>query len=212
MTAMTMIRVFLADDHPVVRAGMRTLLGEAPDIRVTAEAHDGHEVLRALADPSFEIDVLVLDLVMKGLSGFEVLRRARVIRPALAILILSMYPEEPYAEQVLSLGAAGYLSKDRAEDELVHAVRSAALGLVAHRRKAHAPEREDGLAPHQLLSAREHQIFVSLAEGWTVTDIAAELNLSVSTVSTHFGRIKAKLGIQTVAELVSYAHRLELKR
>ena len=106
MTAMTMIRVFLADDHPVVRAGMRTLLGEAPDIRVTAEAHDGHEVLRALADPSFEIDVLVLDLVMKGLSGFEVLRRARVIRPALAILILSMYPEEPYAEQVLSLAVS----------------------------------------------------------------------------------------------------------
>lgn len=207
-----MIRVFLADDHPVVRVGLRALLGVEPDIRVMAEARDGHEVLRALEAPSFEADVLILDLTMKGLSGFEVLRRARALRPALPIVVLSMYPEEPYADQVLALGAAGYVSKDRAEDELVHAVRSAALGHVAVRRKpARTPERDEPPAAHEHLSAREHQIFVALAEGRTVTDIAAELNLSVSTVSTHFGRIKAKLGIQTVAELVSYSHRLGLK-
>lgn len=204
-----MIRVFIADDHAIVRAGIRQLLETASDIEVVGEASDGRKALLLLE--STPCDVLLLDLSLPVLSGGEVLKRVREKWPQLPVLILSMYPEEQYARRLLNSGAAGYLSKDRSEDELLEAVRRLAAGrsyvtaTVAEQTFA-APHTRSS-APHESLTAREHQIFTLIIQGRTVSEIAAELDLGGSTVSTHMAHIKAKLGVRTAAEFASYAHR-----
>ena len=204
------MRIFIADDHAVVRAGIKILVNTAPDMTIVGEASDGHAVLDALeANPC---DVLLLDLSLPRLNGVEVLRRVRERFPHIQVLVLSMYPEEQYALRMVRAGAAGYLSKDRSEHELVEAIRHVAQGrtyvtpIVAEQavRGATPP---DG---HAALSGREHQIFLLVANGSTVSDIAAELDLSASTVSNYLARIKTKLGVRTLGEIVSYAHRAGL--
>ena len=152
------------------------------------------------------MDVLVLDLSMPRLSGTEVLRRVLEIRPGLAVLIVSMYGEAQFAAGLLAQGAAGYLSKDRADAEIVDAVRVLARGRIFASRSL-AAERGSNRPPHEALSPREVQVFMLLIEGRTPTDIAAELDLGPSTVSTHIAKIRTKLGVQNIAEIVTYAHR-----
>ena len=208
-----MIRVFLADDHAVVLAGLRQLISATDDMRVVGTAADGRQVL-LLAEAGGEWDVLVLDLSLPRVSGMEVLRRLRSLRPTLPIVILSMYPEDQYAIRLMREGAAAYLSKERPPEDLLAAVRRVAAGgtyltasqaaqIVSQRAEAERP-------PHARLSAREHQVFVLIINGRVVSDIAAELNLSPSTVSTHLARIREKLGVRSVADIVSYAHRAGL--
>lgn len=205
-----MIRVFLLDDHPIVRAGMRALLSTAPDIEVVGEASDGHRVLRAARSPDWAVDLVVVDIDMPRISGLEVLRRLSRLRPDVAVLMLSMHDEAQYARRVIAMGAAGYVSKDRSEDELTTAIRTVAEGRIyLSQRVGFGPITPREAQPHETLSRRQHQIFSLLIAGRTVTDIAAELDLTVSTVSTHFGHVKQKLRVRTIADLMGYAHRMQ---
>jgi DNA-binding NarL/FixJ family response regulator len=203
-----MIRVFIADDHAIVRDGLRQLIESTDDMRFAGAAGDGRELL--VAAEKGDWDVLLLDLSLPRVSGMEALRRLRETRPKLAIVVLSMYSEEQYALPVMRAGGAGYLSKDRPGAEVLAAIRRAARGgryfsEAVTDQALRAPEQR---LPHQTLTAREHQIFTLVIEGRAGTEIAAELDLSAGTVSTHMQKIKTKLGASTVADIVSYAHRM----
>ncbi len=202
-----MIRVFLADDHPIVRTGLRALLSMADDIEVVGEAVDGRKVLLAAERADWAVDVLVLDISLPQVNGIEVLRRLATLRPALPVLMLSMYAEDQYARRLIDLGAAGYVSKDRSEDELIAAIRTVARGGLYVSRQA---ARGGGAPQTSGLTPRQHQIFTLLVEGQSVTDIAAQLDLTRSTVSTHVGHIKRAFGVRTIGEIVAYAHRMQL--
>lgn len=204
-----MIHVVLADDHPIVRVGIRGLLEASGDIKVIGEAADGRRAMQLIEDVSLVIDVLVLDLSLPRLSGIEVLTQALRVRPSLGVLMLSMHPEEQYAPRLLAAGAAGYLAKDRSEHEVVEAVRKIAAGGQFVSAQGVAPA-ASAAAPHESLTAREMQVFLMVIAGQSVTDIAVELDLTLSTVSTHLGRVRTKLGVSTMAEVVTYAHRVGL--
>ncbi len=205
-----MIRVFVADDHTIVRTGIKRLLATAGDIEVVAEAADGRQVLNQIG--TVGCDVLLLDLSLPRVSGIEVLRRVKELKPELPVLILSMYPEEQYALRMVRSGAAGYLGKDRSENELIDAIRTVAQGkrYVTPAVAAQDEKKAGDGAPHSKLAAREHEVFTLLCEGRSVVEIAAELDVTPSTVSNHLARIRRKLGVRTVAEIVSYAHRAGL--
>ncbi len=201
-----MIRVFLADDHPIFRSGVRKVLEDSGGISVVGEADDGRQVL--LARDKHRWDVLVLDVSLPKVSGIEVLRRLHAELPALAVLVVSMFPEEQYATRLLAEGARGYVSKSRPPEELVEAIHRVAAG----ERWVPPEVQASGVAasPHTLLTAREHQVFTLICQGLTVSEIAAELDLRLSTVSNHLSKVKEKLSAHTVAEIVSYAHRAGL--
>lgn len=199
-----MIRVYLVDDHALFRAGVKMVLSAAGDIQVVGETGDGRAALRALQQPELAVDVLVLDLSMPTLNGLETLDRVRVLRPTLGVLVVSMHPEELYGRRVIAAGGAGYLSKAQTERDLVDAIRAVAGGRVFLSRTYAS---SGASRPHQELSARETQIFMLLVTGRTVSEIAAELDLGMSTVSTYIGRMRTKLGVESVAQIVAYAHR-----
>ena len=202
-----MIRVFLADDHRLVRAGLRLVLGEESDIEVVGDAEDGWTTLREIGRPDLHVDVLVLDVSMPRLGGLEVLARAKELEPDLGVLALSMYAAEHYTERLIAAGASGYLSKNASETELARAIRVVASGGT-YREPGTVPQPEEAMrAPHQHLSAREMQVFLMIVTGKTVTDIAAELGVGQSTVSTHLARVRHKLGLSTVVDIVAYAIR-----
>lgn len=211
------IRVFIADDHAVVRVGLRHVLSELGGFDVVGEATSGREVLNA---PTLESwDVLILDLSLPKVSGPEVLRRLRAIRPTLPVVVVSMYPEDHYARPMLAAGAAFYVSKERPPAELIAVVRAAARGerqalpeTAASRGGAEARGAADGRAPHEAFTRREHQIFMLLVDGLTGAEIAAQLDLHPSTVSNHVTQIRDKLGVRTIAEVIHYAHRAGLYR
>lgn len=200
-----MTRVFIADDHGIVRAGIRSLLAADPQLEVVGETDSVEGVLEFLSSANEYADVLVLDLSLKGVNGVEVLRRARALRPRLAVLVHTMYAEAQYAELMRAEGAAGYLCKDHSENFLVDAVRSVARGSKWFTRRAEPWERP--AHGHHSLTTRELQVFMMLAEGRAVSEVAHSLGLGLSTVSTHVARIREKLGVQTVGEIVAYAHR-----
>lgn len=206
-----MIRVFLADDHSIVRHGLRKLIEQEGDMQVVGEAADGRQVL--LAEGRDKWDLLVLDLSLPKVGGVEVLRRLRDELPRLKIVVLSMYPEDQYGLRLVKEGASAYLSKEMDSAELMRALRVVLAGgtylsegLAQQMRSSRPP----AAAPHAALTAREHQVFTLVFQGRTVTDIAAELNLSVSTVSNHLAHIKEKLNARSIADIVSYAHRAGL--
>jgi two-component system, NarL family, invasion response regulator UvrY len=207
-----MIRVFLADDHRLFREGLRRILDHAEGIQVVGEAGDGNEVLAAATSSRW--DVLVLDLNLPEVAGIDVLRRLRTSHPRMAILVLSMYAEDQYAARVLRAGASGYLAKGRSSGELVDAIRKVASGgrYVTSEVAEHLLDPKGGgdAAPHESLSEREHQVFMLLAQGRSPSDIAAELQVTPSTVSTYIARIKRQLGAQTIGEIVRYASRVGL--
>lgn len=207
------IRLLIADDHAIVREGLRRILAAEPAFEVVGEARDGHEALAAVRAGGFE--VLILDLSMPGRGGIELLRQAKSERPELRVLVLSMHAEDQYAVRAIRAGASGYLTKDTAATQLVAALHRVASGglfitpAVAEALALGLQSAGDGL-PHKRLSDREHEVFVLLAGGASVTEIAARLRLSVKTVSTHKTHILEKMGLGSLAELVRYAlaHRL----
>ena len=203
-----MIRVLLADDHAIVRAGLKEILAGTGDITVAAEATNGQEVLERIRAADF--DVAVLDMSMPGRSGIELIKLVKDEKPKLRILVLTMHSEEQYAVRALRAGASGYLTKDSATEQLVAAIRRIAAGgayvsaETAELLARDAVPRTDA-APHTLLSDREFQVFRMIAGGKTVGSIARQLSLSVKTVSTHKTRILAKMGLANQAELIRYA-------
>jgi DNA-binding NarL/FixJ family response regulator len=207
------IRVLLADDHAIVRAGLKGILADTVDIEVAGEAANGQEVLARVSAQDF--DVAVLDLSMPGRNGIELIKLVKAEKPKLRILVLSMHSEEQYAVRALKAGASGYLSKESAADELVAAIRRIAGGgayvtpETAERLALGAAPRAE-TAAHTLLSDREFQVFRMIARGASVSEIARELSLSVKTISTHKTRIMEKMGLANQSELIRYAleHRL----
>ncbi|MEO8751087.1 MAG: response regulator transcription factor [Casimicrobiaceae bacterium] len=208
-----MIRILIADDHTIMREGLRQLLLAAGDLDVVGEACDGHEVLHQVR--ALEFDVLLLDMSMPGRSGMDLIRQVKAEKGKLRILVLSMHEEHQYAVRAIKAGASGYLTKESASTQLVSAIRKVAAGgafisaEVAQQLALAAMPDADG-PPHAALSDREFQVFRMLVAGTTVTDIAARLNLSSKTVSTHKARLMEKLSVGNHTELIHYAlkHRL----
>jgi DNA-binding NarL/FixJ family response regulator len=203
-----MIKVLIADDHPVVRRGLKNILKEASDIEVAGEAGDGLEVLEKVRAEEF--DVLILDITMPKLDGLETIGRLKSEQPDLGILVLSMNPEEVFGMRALRLGASGYLSKDSAPEQLITAIRRIAAGKVYVSESlaeslALNVSKGSPKMPHETLSDREYQIMLMLARGRSLKEIAAELSLSVKTVSTHRTHILEKLSMQNNAQIVTYA-------
>ncbi|MEP7083303.1 MAG: response regulator transcription factor [Betaproteobacteria bacterium] len=203
-----MIRVVIADDHTIVRDGLKHLLSAAGDIEIAGEARDGHEVIERVRTLAF--DVLLTDLSMPGKSGIELIHQVHNERPKLHILVLSMHEEHQYAVRAIRAGAAGYVTKESATLQLVEAIRRVASG-GAFISAAVAQQLALGAMPnatgplHEALSDREFQIFMLIAGGASITDIAHQLFLSVKTVSTHKSNILQKMNMTSQAELIRYA-------
>lgn len=208
-----MIRIVIADDHTIMREGLKRILSGMEDIRVAGEAIDGATTLARVREGGFE--VLLLDLCMPGRSGIELIRQIKQIAPELSILVLTMYEEEQYAVRSIRAGALGYLTKESAEAQLVSAIRRVAFGKyyisaeVAEQLALNIGKQDTPL-PHSLLSDREFEVFSMLTAGKTLTEIAGQLHLSVKTVSTHKTRILQKMQMNTLAEIVQYAVRHNL--
>ena len=198
-----MIRVLLADDHKIVRDGLRRILSTQGDMEVAGEAANGDEAFALVKANAY--DVAVLDMSMPGLSGLDLVKRVKIERPALRVLVLSMHGEDQYAARVLKAGASGYLSKDSAAEMLVGAIRKVAGGGVHIGEAAAASLVAAEQQPHRQLSDRELEVLRLLVEGKSPTDVAEQLHLSVKTVSTHKTRVLEKLGLKTTADLVRYA-------
>lgn len=202
------MRVLIADDHAVVRRGLKQILSEERDITVVGEAKNGHEALEM--SRRLEWDVAVVDYAMPGRSGVELLKEIKRHHPKRPVLVLSMYPEEWHAVQVLRAGGAGYLSKETATEELMTAIRKVVKGgryvspaLAEKLASGLAPDR--ARAPHETLSDREYRVLWLLASGKPISQIAQEMFLSPSTISTYRTRILRKLGLANNAQLVQYA-------
>jgi DNA-binding NarL/FixJ family response regulator len=208
-----MIRVVIADDHTIVREGLKQLLFAASDVEVVDEARDGHDVLRIARESEFE--VLLLDLSMPGKAGMDLIKQVKGEKPKLRILVLSMHAEHQYAVRAIRAGASGYLTKDSASTQLLSAIRKVAGGgavisaEVAEQLALSAMPHAEG-PPHASLSDREYQVFQRLVRGASVSDIAQQLNLSVKTVSTHKARLMEKMELANQAELIHYAIRNRL--
>lgn len=205
-----MIRVLVVDDHTIFRSGVRRLLLDEPDLRVTAEARNGTEALEELKVRS--TDVVLLDINMEGRSGLDVLASIRAMASCPPVLVLSMYPEEQYALVAVQAGASGYVAKDAEPAELIRAIRLVAGGghYLSARAAPLVRERlrgQDERPAHQRLSVREHQIMRMILKGMSVTEIGEEMMISVKTVSTHRTNLLEKLGVAGTAELVLYAVR-----
>lgn len=200
------IRAFIADDHAIVREGMRRLFEASGDIEVVGEATDGRAVLTAIESQQW--DVLVLDLSLPKVSGLEVLRRVHRDQPTLPVVVLSMYPEDVFAARALAEGAVAYVSKERPLADVEAAIRSAVRNEALPKRKTD-PAIPRAM-PHETLSAREYQVFLLVLQGRTNVEIAAELDLVASTVSNHLAKVKQKLNAHTIAEIVAYAHHVGL--
>jgi DNA-binding NarL/FixJ family response regulator len=203
-----MIRVVLADDHAIVREGLKRIVGEVADLQVVGEAADGTGVMQRVRE--LEFDVLVLDLSMPGRSGMELIKQARAEKPRLRILVLSMHQEAQYAVRAIKSGASGYLTKESAPAQLEQAIRKVAAGgayisaEVAEQLALGAMPGGEA-SPHEGLSDREFQVLRMLAAGISVSEAAAQLHLSVKTVSTHKANLMQKLGLQNQSELIRYA-------
>ncbi len=202
------IRIVLADDHAIVREGLKRIVGDAPDFQVVGEAADGTQVMKIVRELDF--DVLVLDLSMPGRSGMELIKLVKAEKPKLRILVLSMHQETQYAVRAIKSGASGYLTKESAPAQLEQAIRRIAAGgayssaAVAEQLALGAMPGGD-TPPHETLSDREFEVFRLLVSGDAVSDIAHKLNLSVKTVSTHKANLMQKLGLNNQTELVRYA-------
>lgn len=203
-----MINILIADDHAIVRKGLKQILAETQDMVVAGEASNGFEVMEKVKNNHY--DVLLLDISMPGKSGLDILKELKTESPKLPVLVLSMYPEEQYAVRVLRAGASGYLTKESAPDELVVALRKVAQG-----KKYVSPSLAEKLAVdlevdaskpvHEMLSDREYQVLCMIASGKTVGEIAEKLLLSAKTISTYRARILEKMNMKNNAELTHYA-------
>lgn len=203
-----MIQVLIADDHAIIRDGLKQIISFVPNMEVAGEAADGEEVLQQIR--SLKVDVLILDMSMPGKSGIALIQQITAVKPALPILVLSMHQESQYAVQAMRAGASGYITKNTASSQLIDGIRKVAEGgtfvspgisdkLI---KQMHKPETE---LPHTKLTPREFQIFNMLVEGHSVNDIANILSLSNKTISTHKAAVLQKMEAATTANLVYYA-------
>jgi DNA-binding NarL/FixJ family response regulator len=210
-----MIKILIADDHPVVRQGIKQILAETRDLVAADEAASGQEVMKKVMKNDY--DVILLDISMPERNGLDILRELKSKKPKPAVLILSIYPEDQYAVRVLKLGAAGYLTKESAPEELISAIRKVAQG-----RKYISATLAEKLAidleinaekpPHENLSDREYQVLCMLASGKRLKDIGDDLNLSIKTISTYRTRILEKMKMGNNAEIIRYALQNNLVR
>ncbi|GHG63367.1 DNA-binding response regulator [Alishewanella longhuensis] len=204
-----MIRVYIADDHSIVREGMRALISSIPDMDVVGEATDGDQALQDV--PAIEPDVFLMDMTMPGCSGLQLIEMIRHRTKHTRILVLSMHKEELYATRTIRAGAQGFITKTRPPAEIVEALRVVARGqiyITQELAQRLARESLTGLSeehPHVKLTKREYEIFIDLAQGKSVGEIANKLYVSSKTVSTHKARLMDKLGITTMSDLVRYA-------
>lgn len=202
-----MIRVLIADDHAIVRQGLRQILSETDDLVVAGEADDGAQALHLARSQQW--DVFLLDVSMPNRNGIDTLKQLKKEFPRLPVLILSMHPEEQYAVRALKAGASGYLTKQSAPEQLVTAIRKVAGGKK-YLSPAVAEQLADAIAgdgeqpPHELLSDREYEVLKLIAAGRPLTQIAEELNLAVATISTFRARIIEKTGLRSNAEMIRY--------
>jgi DNA-binding NarL/FixJ family response regulator len=203
-----MIRIAIADDHAIVRKGLRQIISDADDLSVTGEAASADELLKLLRSHPF--DFVVLDLSLGIRSGIDLVKYIKCEFPRIPVLILSMHAEHLFAVRALRAGASGYIEKEGAPEELLAAIRRIAAGgkyvssTMAERIAADVVQGDGQVLPHERLSDREFEILRLLGSGKTVTSIAHALNLSVKTVSTHRGRILNKMGLRDNAEIVEY--------
>ncbi len=203
-----MIKILIADDHAIVREGLKQIVAETPDMVVADEASSGHEVLDKVRNN--EYTVVVLDISMPGGDGLNILKQIKKEKLKLPVLVLSVHPEEQYAVRVLKAGAAGYLTKESAPGELISAIRRVSSGrkyvssLLAEK-LAFDLQSEGETSLHETLSDREFQVMCMIASGKRVKDIGEELCLSVKTISTYRSRILEKMRMKNSAELTHYA-------
>ena len=203
-----MIKILIADDHPVVRKGLREIIEEIPDMKVAEEASNGSEALAKLSSKHF--DVVILDISMPGRSGLDVIKDIKKQKPKIAVLVLSIHPEGQYAVQAFKAGASGYLTKESAPDELLTALRKVSSGgkyvsSSLAEKLASAFNTNGEKFPHETISPREYEVMLKIASGKSVTEIARELFLSPKTISTYRARILDKMGMKNNLELIRYA-------
>ncbi len=201
------VRILIADDHAVVRRGLKEILAEEYKLAEFGEAEDGPQTLKLVSKQKW--DAVLLDITMPGMSGLDVLKDLKSVHPNLPVLVLSMHPEDQYARRCLKAGASGYLTKETAPEELVKAVKKILAGG-----KYVSESLAEGLAyrladdyegpPHERLSDREHQVMLKLGDGKAVSEIAEELSLSKQAISTYRSRILAKMNMKTNADLMRY--------
>ncbi len=202
-----MIKILIADDHPVVRIGIKQILAEMPEATVSGEAASGSEVMDRIKKQDF--DIILLDISMPG-NGLDILKEIKAMRPWQKVLVLSIYPEQQYAVRALKAGASGYLTKDSAPDELITAIKKVSLG-GKYASVSLAEKLVSDLEPgargdaHEHLSDREYQVLCLVAQGKSSKAISQEMNLSPKTISTYRARIMQKLGLKNATELICYA-------
>jgi two-component system, NarL family, invasion response regulator UvrY len=200
------IRLLIADDHPIVREGLKRIVADAPDLEVVGEAVDGNDAIAK--STALEPDVVLLDVYMPGPGFLETLRRLRTDRPELRVLVLSVQAEDDYAIRALRAGAAGYLTKDHSPERLAEAIRQVHRGgrfLTTRLAQRMASVLDHERPLHEALSEREYQVFRMLGGGLSGKEIAAELELSPKTVSTYRTRVLRKLNLKSNADLIRYA-------
>lgn len=203
-----MINILIADDHSIVREGLKQIVTQSPEMAVVGEAINGQQVLELVHKKDY--DLILLDIAMPGRGGIDTLKQLKILKPKIPILILSMYPEEQYAIRAIKAGASGYLTKESAPDELIGAIKKVALGG-----KYVSPTLAEKLVEelgsdteqndHTILSDREYQVMIMIASGRTVREIGDELSLSVKTISTNRTRALKKMGMKNNAEFTYYA-------
>ncbi len=208
-----MIRILIADDHPIVRRGLKEILVRELEGTICGEAGNAQQVLSEVQSQDW--DLVILDVTMPGRSGLDVLRDLKGLRPKLPVLVLSMHPEDQLGKRMLKAGASGYMNKESAPEELVKAIRKVLAGGVyvspaLAERLALDLQENSGRPLHETLSDREFEVLRMIALGKTVTQIAEELHLSVPTVSTYRARLLEKMNMTTTAELMRYALRNHL--
>ncbi len=203
-----MINILIADDHALMRAGLKRILKDEPDLKVISEAGNGFEVLESVKKE--KIDFVVLDLTMPGKNGLEIIKDLKKINKNIHILILSMHPEDRFAVRALKSGASGYMTKESAPDELVNAIRKIISGRkyisdILAEKLASELNDDSYIVPHKELSDREYEVFIMIASGKKITEIAKELSLSIPTVNTYRSRIFDKMKLKSNVELTHYA-------
>ncbi len=208
-----MIKILIADDHAIVREGLKQIVADTTYMVVAGEAKNEQETLKLVRKGDY--DIILLDIAMPGRGGLDVLKQLKQEKPKLPVLILSMYPEEQYAVRALKMGAAGYLTKVSAPNELIKAIKKISAG-----RKYISSSLAEKLAldlefdmekpPHEILSDREFQVMCMIASGKTVKQIAEELFLSMNTISTYRARVLEKMRMKTNSELTRYAIKNQL--
>ena len=199
--------IIIADDHEIVRAGLKQIIADDPDLSVEGEAGDGQELLEKLRKKKF--DLVLLDMKMPGRSGLEILKQLKIEHPSLPVLVLSMHSEEQYAVRTIKAGASGYITKETAPDKLLEAIRRVCGGgkyisQSLAEKLADSISDSHGKSPHEYLTDREFQVMFMIASGKTISEIARELFLSVKTISTYRQRILEKMSMKNNAELTHY--------